>query len=511
MYIRSIAGITTRLAMILLFILALAGCGDDASDTDAHMEEHDHEGEHAEEFPGRLMVLDAENYRLNVFDLESERVVATFDEHDGFEASAASGFGELLRSSSDGRFGFVLQRTGHFSPDNNPEANRIHVVDSGLTVEDHAGHLDPVWGTPALLPYQLGHGGGEMGLYRPIHWSSHHGLAAIFYDGSRHPDDDNQNVNSVAVAYRNSDFDSQTLPEPIFELDVGSHAHGAAIAFHDDLFIVSVGMNEGYGGLEYSTLPRGVAAYRADAVDVEADIIPGQDFRSRCPRLHGEAVSGDYVAFGCNEGPEDNPENNPDSNYMGPTITERSGVLVLTYDEATDSFDAAEVAYPDDDTELTSGGLAGGTGPSEGIFMATYGEHFLQINGSEVMDGTRDGTELVMVETGSGRHRSYAFEPVDHNYGGEGRFVVLTATDNLYIFDLEAGTREMLEMPCSEDGCSSLALAPGFAYVTDRINNRVYEVHLEEAEIEREFLLNAPTQLVVLGWFEYEDEIVFHE
>ena len=85
----------------------------------------------------------------------------------------------------------------------------------------------------------------------------------------------------------------------------------------------------------------------------------------------------------------------------GPEITERSGILVLAYEEATDSFEAAEVAYPDEDTELTSGGLAGGMGSSEGIIMATYGEHFLKIEGSEVMDGTDAGTELLMVEAGS--------------------------------------------------------------------------------------------------------------
>ena len=176
MYIRSIAKITARLAMILLFILALAGCGDSGDDTDAHMDEHDHEGdehdhdgdEHAGEFPGRLMVMDAENHQVQVFDLESEGVVATF----AVPQSMAPGFGTLVRRTGDGRYGFLLQRTGHFSPDNDPDANQILVIDSGLTTESHGDHSDPVWGTPTRLPYRLGHGGDEMDLYRPIHWSS---------------------------------------------------------------------------------------------------------------------------------------------------------------------------------------------------------------------------------------------------------------------------------------------------------------------------------------------------
>lgn len=521
MSIPSIARTATRLAMILLFILALSGCGDDAGDTDTHMDEHehegehDHEGEHAGEFPGRLMVMDADKHKLHVFDLESELVVATFELRPSMEST-------LLRTTADGRYGFALQRTGHFSPNNDPDGNQILVFDSGLTTEGHGDHADPVRNPPSLLPYRLGHGGGETGLYRPIHWSSHHGLTAIFYDGSILRGDDGSIVDSVngyAVAYDDADWGSQTRPEPIFELDVGSHAHGGAVAFHDDLFIVSVGVNEGYGGLAYGTLPRGVATYRADAEHVVDDIV--QDFRGLCPRLHGETVSGNYVAFGCNEGPEDN--DNP--NYMGPPITDRSGVLVLTYNEATDSFTAAEVAYPDDGKETTSGGVRGGVGPSEGIIMATYGQdYFLKIIAAEIADGTTDGTSLLEVEMGSGGNRGYYVEPVDHNFPmGEGRFVVLTRTGNLHIFDLTmpAGDEHVGSVPeivgdtresCPDVGCPSFALAPGFAYVTDPANNKVYEVHLEDAEIEREFELNTPTSLVVFGWFEHEEEIVFlHE
>ncbi len=515
MFVQSVAANVGRLATALLFALALAGCGDDTDGTapvtmDPHEHEHEHEEEHEGEFLGRLMVMDAENHQVRVLDLESEEMVAAF----AVPQSAASGFGTLIRRTSDGRYAFVASRTGHFSPENDPSANVIRVIDGGLTTEGHGDHVDPVWEIPRQLPYLLGHGGGgdETGLYRPIHFSSHHGLIAIFYDGSRHLEVDSQNVNAIAVAYRESDFDSLTLPEPIFELDVGSYAHGAAIAFHEDLFIVSVGMNDDHGGLDYSSLPRGVATYRADAEDVD-DF--EQDFRGLCPRLHGEAVSGDYVAFGCNEGPEDND----DPDYMGTEITERSGILVLTYDEAADSFEAAEVAYPDDGSETTSGGLAGGMGPSEGIFMATYGDHFLKIEGSEVMDDTRDGTELVMVEPESGRHRGYAFEPADHNFPmGEGRFVVLTGTGNLYIFDLTMPAGDELvgqvmgivAAECPEIGCPSLALAPGFAYVTDPANDKVLEVHLEDAEVERELPMKAPTSLVVLGWFGLEEELVFH-
>ena len=525
MYIRLIARTASRLVLIPFFVLALAGCGGDGDDREAHVDEPDREAHvdmdvdadvRAEEFPGRLMVMDAENHQVQVLDLESGEVFR-------FPAgqSDAPGFGTLLRRSANGRYGFLLQRTGHFSPDNDPSANVIKVIDSGLTTESHGDHADPVWQDPRLLPYELGHGGGEPGLYRPIHWSSHHGLTAIFYDGSILRGEDGSildSVNAHAVAYDDSDWGSQTRPMPIFSLDVGSHAHGGAVAFHPNLFVVSVGMNDSVGGLAYSTLPRGVATYRADAMDVEDDIV--QDFRGLCPRLHGEAVSGDYVAFGCNEGPEDGE--NP--NYTGEPITDRSGVLVLSYDDMTDSFEADEVAYPADGTETTSGGIRGGTGPSEGIIMATYGQdYFLKIMAAEVEDGTTEGSSLLEVEMGSGGNRGYYVEPVDHNFPmGEGRFVVLTRTGNLHIFDLTraAGDEHVGSVPgivgdtreaCPDVGCPSFALAPGFAYVTDPANNKVYEVHLEHAEVERQFDLNAPTSLVVFGWFEHDEEIAFHE
>ena len=510
MYILPIARKAIRLAMILLFILALAGCGDDAGDTappvddhDEHMDEHDDGEEHAE-------------------------VIDSFDDHDGFEKGQSAHFSQSMKLSSHGRYGFVLQRSGHLAPDNpSLEDNRIYVVDSGLAVEEHGDHVDPVTRDPSLLPYQLGHGGGEAGeegLYNPVHFVSHHGLTAIFYDGinpyRENSDPDAVEQNGYAVVYRDSDFDGSTMPPmPIFEYEVKHYSHGAVVPVHDELFIVTLAEPEG-------ALPNGVATYSAhehgDHVDVELE----RSFAGRCPGLHGEATWGPYVAFTC---------------YRG------DGILVLTHDDETDSLEATVVAYPG---EYTSGGLAATTrhevGHDDVIFMVRYGEYqqdFVKITEHDIEEGSADPDDVLTMEWGStDRHRAFAFEPVegsagrlliqdqdadgedyhldvfglgdvDHDIEGEGRFVVLTATGDLHIFDLTTSD-EPTTMPgivgaeCPEGiGCPSLALAPGFAYVSDPANGKVYEVHLEDAEIERTFDegLSAPTQLVVLGRFGDEE------
>lgn len=136
-----------------------------------------------------------------------------------------------------------------------------------------------------------------------------------------------------------ADLISQIQPVALFDLDTGSHQHGAAIGFHEDLFVVSIGTPDAsLGGLNYSTLPRGVVTFNAAGEEQ-------QDFRGRCPQLHGSAITGAFVAFGCNEGPR-NMEN---PNYTGPPITARSSVLVLTHDGGSPgAFTAAEVTYPED-------------------------------------------------------------------------------------------------------------------------------------------------------------------
>lgn len=527
MYLQSIARTAARLAMILLFILALAGCGDDASDMDAHVmgehahedeDEHEHEGEHAE---GEVIV--------------SFRADPEHPEH-GFEKGRSAHFSQSLKLSSYGRYGFVLQRSGHLGPrDPALDDNRIYIVDSGLAVEEHGDHFDPATSDPELLPYQLGHGGVEdgqedpyhqRGLYNPVHFVSHHGLTAIFYDGinpARSDDPDAVEQKGVAVVYRDSDFeDSMAPPMPIFEYTVDYYSHGAAVPVHDELFIVTLAEPDG-------ALPDGVATYSAhehgDHVDVELE----QSFAGRCPGLHGEATWGPYVVFSC---------------YRG------DGILVLEHVHETDSLEDTVVAYPG---EYKSGGLAATTRHEDEvehddvIFMVRYGENqqdFVKITEHDIEDGLDAEPEVVTMEWGStDRHRAFAFEPVegsagrlliqdqdadgdnyhldvlqlgDEEHTGKGRFVVLTATGDLHIFDLATSDRPatipgIVGADClgpEEDICPELALAPGFAYVSDPAKGMVHKVHLDNPDEIHSFDegLTAPTELVVLGRFGYELE-----
>ena len=517
MYFRTVAQTVSRLVLILFFVLALAGCGDDGDDTDMPMDEHVHDepmDEHDHDHDGH-----------------AEEVV-TFDDHDGFERGESEGFTQYLRVTSDGRYGFVLQRSRNVTLDDHGiEDNKIYIVDSGLAVEEHGDHFDPVTRAPSLLPYQLGHGGGHAGeadFYNPVHFVTHHGLTAIFYDGIAGPSDDNPDLeeqNGWAVVYRNSDFEGSTEPPmPIFELEVDHYSHGAVVPVDDEHFIVTIAEPEG--------LPNGVEVYEAHEHGDHVDIERVADFSGLCPRLHGEATWGPYVAFSCLAG---------------------EGILVLTHDHETGSFESTVVSYPG---MYTSGGVAATTlhadevGHDDVIFMVRYGpnqQDFAKITEHDIEEGPDATPDVLEMPWGSDvRHRGFAFEPVDgsavrllvqdadpdnyhldvlelgdmdHDVEGEGHFVVLTATGDLHIYDLTMESGEELvgtisgivgdtSESCPDVGCPSLALAPGFAYVSDPAEGKVYEVHLAEAHIERELdeHLDAPTQLVVLGRFGYELE-----
>ena len=115
--------------------------------------------------------------------------------------------------------------------------------------------------------------------------------------------------------------------------------------------------------------------------------------------------------------------------------------------------------------------------------------------------------------------------PADTNFPqGQGRFIVLTETGDLHIFDLArvageelvttvSGVVADISSSCPEVGCPRMALAPGAAYISDPAQGMVHEVALNSAMVTRQFDLNPfgaiPTSLKIFGWFGLEAPLVF--
>ena len=181
-------------------------------DDDHDEHDHDEDGEaHAGAFPGRLMVMDADNHAVQVFDLANQSEWWGPSQYHAQHGRMASRHVAADHVGSYCRYGFVMNRTGHYSPNNDPAcANQILIIDSGghgvkVTMGTwtrygrHRAFCPTGWVTAAENPEK------PACRYRPIHWSSHHGFTAIFYDGSILRNDDGlivDSVNGVAVCLR---------------------------------------------------------------------------------------------------------------------------------------------------------------------------------------------------------------------------------------------------------------------------------------------------------------------
>ncbi len=190
--------------------------------------------------PGRLVVADGKVGMLRVIDLEKGEVMASF---------SAPGPANVY-TAGNGMYAFALHR----------EQNRVSVVYGGLRQEDHGDHKDLVVEAPYILQtFTTGP--------KPTHFSSHNGMATIFNDGD----------GTVAVI----DEKSLGLNLRMFEIATGAPDHGAPLAVGN---LVLAG-----------SLNRGV---------VEVFSRGGQKITSfsGCPRLHGQAVLGNRIAYGCSDG-----------------------------------------------------------------------------------------------------------------------------------------------------------------------------------------------------------------
>jgi len=201
----------------------------------------------------RLFIADHTNPVVQAVDVESGTVLEKFD-----IANYAS-----LATSESGKLVFAVQR----------EADIIHILNSGITLESHGDHKDLKISDPKLLDISLK---GKA----PGHLVSHEDHITAFFDR----EDEFQVLH-----------ESELLRGENRILTFSNQAahHGVAVGLRRHI-LVSVPNLEAERKAE-DLPPR----YGLRVIDVKGNEVQAA---VPCTGLHGEATSGQLVAFGCREG-----------------------------------------------------------------------------------------------------------------------------------------------------------------------------------------------------------------
>lgn len=196
----------------------------------------------------RLFVSNHERGVVSVIDAEKRASIASF----GIDGPAS-----LFRSAS-GELVFAVQGA----------ANRVATIQSGIVFRDHGDHADIEVTDPRLLSIAFD---GP----KPSHFVEHDGEIAIFFDGSG---------KAVTTSERRIPGGSAESRE----FDSGAPHHGAAAVFAGHV-LITVPNSE-----KPSSLPVGIQVRRMSGEAVGA-VHP-------CPDVHGEASTGNIMAFACSTG-----------------------------------------------------------------------------------------------------------------------------------------------------------------------------------------------------------------
>lgn len=196
----------------------------------------------------RVLVADATDPIVHVVDLDSGLTLATY---------RVRSPARLWRGAS-GRFVYAVQAG----------AGLISIVDTGIAFTSHGDHEDLSVTRPRLLETTLR---GE----RPVHFNRGSGQVAAFFDGT-----------GGARVVPEADL-VRGRARAGFALESTRPHHGVAKPVTATRVAMSVPLTEG------QSLP--------DAIELRDRAGAASD-RIACPRLHGEAASGRFTAFGCADG-----------------------------------------------------------------------------------------------------------------------------------------------------------------------------------------------------------------
>jgi len=422
----------------LLFAFALpvvlTGCGGGDTkiverDPIPIEDDHDHDDEPTNQ--GRLLVAIKDQPKVGIWDITEATLLEEFTLTE--PASA-------LYASPSYRYGFVIQRL----------ANRVNVIDSGLSQEDHGDHKHDLIEAPRWLAF-----GTDKA--RPTHFTLTETQSVIFYDGNG----DTTTPAQVGV-YTEENIKNNTAGNV---LEYTTHMHGAAQARGD--YLLSTIRDP---LITTSTLPDKVGLYKAsNGIYTEQQL-----FSENCPGLHGSAQNKTQIAFGCTD-----------------------GVLVIT--QTGDSFSAKKIANPASFTSTTRvGTLFGDKHRAE--FVGIAAGQFFAIN-----TGAGTITPINWIDSAS----TTTPTALAYGFADDGElFVILDNQGKVHLLNtnnwsistrIQAITSNIAALPAGSR--FELALTPGHTiYVSDPIANQIKQIDLDEANVSGSLqLTGTPAKIAWLG------------
>lgn len=386
---------------------------------------------------GRLIFADHEQPVVSILDLDDFQVTHRFE-----VPKANPGFAAV----EDGRY--IVVKT-------NDDRGTLRILDTGLTRESHGDHTDVTKGPAKML--DIGFTGD-----RPAHVVSDYGWLALFYDGQR-PWERPSEAKAILVDIATLDGPTPTIrtwksPAP---------QHGIAIPVGKSEWIISL-PNPAYAkgdDRKASSRPNGfeVLNQARDWQTIAAFNDVSRPDKS-CKLYHGHAALADKHVFGCHAAVADSPFSD-------------GGVLIIEKD-AKGAWGARKLAYPDGRRTSTIKAVA-----ANPYMVANYGADGQPYDALLRIDPTASHLTAADVFTVPGGQPVCQFE-----LSGDGKRVVnLTADGMLRVYETAPVWRETASFAAvpafdcafgAKTPTPTLAIIGNSAFVSDPINRRIREYHL---------------------------------
>jgi hypothetical protein len=403
---------------------------------------------------GRLLVADGLTNWLKVVELATGAVLDSFQ---------VTGVAPNVYTTEDGRFGFVVQ---------GGVTGKVNVIYSGLSVDPHGDHVHLEKAAPQKLAW-------EVTGVKPVHFVSHHGETALFFDGER----DTLLVPGQAVSsvkyIRESTF---LTPSPVIKTqNLTGPQHGVALRGPGNRYLVTV-PDPRFGAYTSSgSTPYGLKIYDTNFVALQ-DFSDTTQFARSCRTLHGEAATGNHVMFGCSGAAD-------------------SGALLLSWVPGINQYASKKIKFPRDGQNRGTGTVK--AHDKHSFFVGNLGSFHLarfrpesdSLVATDIVDVGAQVAAFEFEKENGALHAVLARDGKLHIYNVTNGW---TKTAAVTLWDTTGNNRW-----ATGKSTPTLAVGPGRAYVSDPHEQKVFEIDLTAGILLRTFTLpGRPKNLTVFGWYE---------